>query len=110
MAKSQVPRASPASHAAIGERGRRPGEGEDFDESKNPEAATSQVKDMVRFRESSTPQMKKHFLGVTQTIWSGSGGFLDQYYGRRPANDQRNPGHTESKCFVRMFEEIANLK
>jgi hypothetical protein len=77
---------------------------------KNPEAATAQVKDMVRFRESSTPQMKQHFLGVTQTIWSGAGGFLDQYYGRKPSNDQKNPGHTESKCFLRMFEEIANLK
>ena len=77
---------------------------------KNPEAATAQVRDMVRFRESSTPQMQRHFQGVVQTIWSGSGGFLDQYYGRKPANDQRNPGHTESRCFVRMFEEIANLK
>src|SRR6266542_1855874 len=72
---------------------------------KNPEAATGQVKDMVRFRESSTPQMKQHFQGVVQTIWSGSGGFLDQYYGRMPAKDQKNPGHTEAKCFVRMFEE-----
>jgi len=77
---------------------------------KNPEAATAQVKDMVRFRESSTPQMKKHFLGVTQTIWSGAGGFLDQYYGRKPANDQKNPGHTEANCFKQMFEEIANFK
>ena len=78
---------------------------------RNPEVAEAQVDDMVRFREVSTPQMKKHFLGVTQTIWSGSGGFLDQYYGRRPpSNDQKNPDHTESKCFVRMFEEISNLK
>ena len=77
---------------------------------KNPDVAAAQVKDMVRFRESSTPQMKQHFQGVVQTIWSGSGGFLDQYYGRKPANDQKNPGHTEAKCFVRMFEEIANLK
>ena len=77
---------------------------------KNPDVAATQVKDMVRFRASSTPEMKQHFQGVVQTIWSGSGGFLDQYYGRQPANDQKNPGHTESKCFVRMFEEIANLK
>jgi hypothetical protein len=77
---------------------------------KNPEAATEQVRDMVRFRESSTPQMKQHFRGVVQTIWSGAGSFLDQYYGRKPANDHKNPGHTESKCFVRVFEEIANLK
>ena len=54
--------------------------------------------------------MKQEFQGVVQTIWSVSGGFLDQYYGRKPANDQKNPGHTESKCFARMFEEIANLK
>jgi hypothetical protein len=77
---------------------------------KNPDVAVTQMKDMVRFRESSTPQMKEHFLGVVQTIWSGSGGFLDQYYGRKPSNNQKNPDHTESKCFVRMFEEIANLK
>ena len=77
---------------------------------KNPDVAAMQVKDMVRFRESSTARMKGHFLGVAQTVWSGNGGFLDQFYGRRPANDQKNPGHTESKCFIRMFEEIATLK
>jgi hypothetical protein len=77
---------------------------------KNHEAATAQVKDMMRFRESSTPQMRQHFQGVVQTIWSGSGGFLDQFYGRKSANDQKNPGHTEANCFKRMFEEIANHK
>jgi hypothetical protein len=76
----------------------------------SPLPAATQVKDMVRFRESSTPQIKEDFQGVVPTIWSGSGGFLDQHYGRKPANDQKIPGHTESKCFVRMFEEIANLK
>jgi len=30
---------------------------------KNPDVATEQVKDMLRFRESSTPQMKQHFSG-----------------------------------------------
>jgi hypothetical protein len=77
---------------------------------KNPEVAAMQVKDMVRFRQASTPQMKKHFLGAMQTVWSGAGGFLDQFYGRRASNDQKNPGQTESKCFVRMCEEMANPK
>ena len=77
---------------------------------KNPDVAAAQVRDMARFRESSTPQMKQHFLGMVQTIWSGSGGFLDQFYGRRPATDQKTPGHTEVNCFKRMFEEIARLK
>jgi hypothetical protein len=54
--------------------------------------------------------MKQHFQGVVQTIWSGSSGFLDQYYGRRSANDQKNPGHTEANCFRKMFEEIASPK
>ena len=77
---------------------------------KNPDTAVAQVRDMVRFREASTSQMRKHFLGVVQTVWSGSGGFLDQFYGRKPANDQKNPGHTEVNCFKRVFEEITTHK
>lgn len=77
---------------------------------KNPEVAAAQVRDMARFREASAPQMRKHFLGVAQTVWSGSGGFLDEFHGRKPARDQKNPDHTESNCFKRMFEEIAKLK
>lgn len=73
---------------------------------KNPDTAAAQVRDMARFRASSTLQMKPHFKGVVQTIWSGADGFLDQFYGRQPANDSRNPAHTEANCFKRMFEEI----
>jgi hypothetical protein len=73
---------------------------------KNPESAAAQVRDMVRWRESSTSQMKLRFRGVVQTVWSGAGGFLDQYYGRKSANDEK----TESKCFQRMFEEIGKVK
>src|SRR6266850_3991920 len=57
---------------------------------KNPDTGVAQVRDMVRFREASTSQMRKHFLDVVQTVWSGSGGFLDQFYDRKPANDQKN--------------------
>ncbi len=75
---------------------------------KKPEVGVAQVTDMLRFRASSPPPMNQHFLGVVQTVWSGAGGFLDQYYGRRPGNDPRNPDHTESKCFTRTFEAMAN--
>jgi len=77
---------------------------------KNPDAATAQVRDMMRFRESSTREMKQHFQGVLQTIWSGAGGFLDEFYGRRSPRDQRNPGHTEANCFKEMFEEVGKAK
>jgi hypothetical protein len=73
---------------------------------RKPDVAEAQVQDMLRFRASSTPQMRKHFLGVMQTIWSGSNGFLDEFYGRRPARVRDNPDHTESKCFIRMFEAL----
>jgi hypothetical protein len=77
---------------------------------KNPDTAVAQARDMVRFRESSPPAMRKHFLGVVQTVWNGNSAFLDQFYGRRTSNDQKNPTHTEANCFKRMFEEIQNSK
>ena len=77
---------------------------------KNPEAAAQQVRDMARFRESSTREMRRHFQGVVQTVWSGAGGFLDEFYGRRAPREQRKPGHTEANCFRKTFEEIAHLK
>jgi len=77
---------------------------------KNPDVAAAQVRDMLHFREASPPQMRKHFLGVMQTVWSGSSGFLDEFYGRRQPRDQRNPDHTESKSFLRMCDELASQK
>jgi len=77
---------------------------------RNPDAAIAQVRNMLQFRDASARRMKDHFLGVTQTIWSGTGGFLDEFYGRRLARNQRDPDRTESKCFLRMYEEIATLK
>jgi hypothetical protein len=77
---------------------------------KNTEAAVAQVHDMIRFRSSTPPRMSKHFLGVMQTVWSGAGPFMDEFYGRRPARPQKNPEHTESKCFVRTFEAISKAE
>jgi len=79
---------------------------------RNPDAAAAQVRDMVRFREVSTPQMRSHLRGVAQTIWSGSGGFLNQFHSRTNASaaSGSGSGKTESACFVRMFEEVARFK
>jgi len=35
---------------------------------KNPDVAAMQVKDMVRFRKASTPQMQQHFLGCANSL------------------------------------------
>ncbi|MBN8246040.1 MAG: family 20 glycosylhydrolase [Verrucomicrobia bacterium] len=76
---------------------------------RTPDVAAAQVRDMVRFRETSTPQMRAHLKGVAQTIWSGAGGFLQQFQNRTNTN-VTGAGRTESACFVRMFEAVAELR
>lgn len=64
----------------------------------NAESAVEQVRDMVKFRKSATPEMKDHYLGVMQTIWSGAGQFLDNYYDTKE--------NSQVKCFKAMFQEV----
>jgi hypothetical protein len=70
-----------------------------------PENAVLQVQDMVKFREHSTPEMKDRFLGMVQTVWSGTGQFLDSFYGR---TNQKN-SNTDANCFRAMYDEIGGL-
>jgi hypothetical protein len=74
---------------------------------KNSDAAAAQVRDMVRYRGSSTAQMKRDFRGVTQTVWSGANGFLDQFYDCKPDNESKNPGDPGANGFKTMFDEVA---
>jgi len=71
---------------------------------RNPENAVLQAQDMVRFREHSSRVMKDRFMGMVQTVWSGTGQFLDSYYGRR--TDGRTD--TSVDCFKALFEEMNN--
>lgn len=70
-----------------------------------PSNAVLQAQDMVRFREHSTPVMKERFMGMVQTVWSGTGQFLDTFYGRRTEEGEDTP----VKCFRALFEEINKL-
>jgi hypothetical protein len=72
---------------------------------RNPGTAVIQAQDMVRFRKSSTPVMTERYLGIVQTIWSGAGQFLDNYYGRKPENS----GNSPVACFKALFTEIQNI-
>jgi hypothetical protein len=72
---------------------------------RNAANAVNQVQDMVKFRKSSTPEMTDRYLGMCQTIWSGAGQFLDNYYGRKPENTE-NPGDSQVGCFKALFTEI----
>jgi N-acetyl-beta-hexosaminidase len=67
--------------------------------------AVLQAQDMGRFRSSATREMKDHFLGMVQTIWSGAGQFMDNFYGRKP----ENPGNSQVNCFKSLFGEIQKM-
>ncbi len=71
-----------------------------------PENAVLQARDIVRFRASSTPEMKERFLGMVQTVWSGAGPFLDSYYGRRKDEGKNTPVN----CFKALFDEINRIQ
>jgi len=70
-----------------------------------PENAVLQVQDMVKFREHSTPEMKEKFMGMVQTVWSGTGQFLDSFYGRRKDQGKNTPVN----CFNALSDEIMRL-
>lgn len=71
---------------------------------RNPGIAIRQTQDMFRFRESVTPEMKQRFQGMMQTVWSGAGQFMDEYYGRK--TNAKAGDNTPSNCFREMFGEI----
>lgn len=70
---------------------------------RNPEVAVEQVSDMLRFRRAATPEMKDRFRGIVQTVWSGTGDFLNEFY-----NKESTDKNTPSNCFRAAFAKIAN--
>jgi N-acetyl-beta-hexosaminidase len=71
---------------------------------RNPENAVKQAQDMFRYRASVTPQMKERFQGMVQTVWSGAGQFMDEFYGRK--TDPKETKNTQANCFKALFKEI----
>lgn len=73
-----------------------------------PKIAAVQANDMARFREQSPPEMKSHFSGMMQTVWSDAGTFLDEFYGKKQNTDKSD--NTPSNCFRSLYTEILNHK
>ncbi len=77
---------------------------------RNPKNGALQVQDLVRFREHSTPVMKKRFLGIVQTVWSGPEAFLAEVDRAKAAGPGAEPKNTAGECFVAVMEEIGKQK
>jgi erythromycin esterase-like protein len=78
---------------------------------RNPSLAVLQVKDMLRFRAQSSPEMQERFMGVAETVWSNTAQFLAGYYGQplpagaMPTDPINNPWN----CFRTMYDSMAVL-
>ena len=74
---------------------------------RKPAFAVAQTRDMMHFRQSATPVMKDRFQGMMQTVWSGAGAFLDEFYGKKTNPDAGED--TQTNCFKALFGEIKRL-
>ena len=69
---------------------------------RKPDLAVKQTQDMYRFRAQATKELKDNYQGMLQTVWSGAGAFLDEFYGRKPATGPES----QTACFRALFDEI----
>ncbi len=69
---------------------------------RQPEVTMKQVDDMIRFRESSTPEMKEHFKGIIATVWTSTAHFLHSYYNPETVKD---PNMSDAITLRRLMEE-----
>ena len=69
---------------------------------RKPDLAVKQTQDMYRFRAQATKELKDKYQGMLQTVWSGAGAFLDEFYGRKPATGPES----QTACFRALFDEI----
>ena len=70
-----------------------------------------QVKDMYKFRHSSSAEMQDRFLGVIQTVWSDAETFIDGFYGKvQPKHRRHENGNgtiaEDWNCFKDVFKEM----
>lgn len=74
---------------------------------RNPEVATAQTQDMVKFRQLAKPKIRKLYRGMMQTIWTNPEAFLDEYYAGKLIVDATDK--TQTNCFKAMTAAINKL-
>ena len=76
---------------------------------RNSDLCLQQIRDMVTFRQQSSPEMAEHLQGYIHTIWSGADMFLRRYNalkaGQDPAASSRRP-YDPKRDDVRALMEV----
>lgn len=66
-----------------------------------PEVAAGQYHDMIAFQRNANPATARRYRGMMQTVWSGSGAFLDAFYSTQPVSES----HAGTvACFRQLFD------
>ena len=74
---------------------------------RTPAVAVAQTRDMVKFRRSARGSKGKRYLGIMQTVWSGTEPFLDQYYAAKLTGQTEDK--TPANCFIALVNEMKKL-
>lgn len=81
---------------------------------RTPDLGITQVNDMVKFRQESTPEMKDRFRGIVETTWSRTDYFLSGYYGKTSNSTTKAPNstmgvNTSWDCFRAIYARISSI-
>ncbi len=79
---------------------------------KDAAVAVRQLHDTLELRAGSTNEMRRHFRGMMQTVWSDADSFLREFHGERPVGRGRaedDGSETASQCFRTLYDEIEKL-
>jgi hypothetical protein len=69
--------------------------------------ALQQLKDMIEFRQGSTPEMRSRLMGIMETTWSSTERFIAGFYANAPNPPGREPNSWN--CFRALFDEVMKL-
>lgn len=72
---------------------------------KNSVSAVAQANDIIRLRQSSTPEIGSRLAGMMQTVWSGTDQFMKGFANGGKEEKSDSPGN----CFRVLFDEINKL-
>ncbi len=75
---------------------------------RTPLLAIRQLQDMISFRTESSRQMRPRFIGMVQTVWSPSPGFIRDFYSRK--QDPVRGNDTPHETFRQLFAEMGKYR
>ena len=74
-----------------------------------PDVTKQQLQMMVDFRAGATDAVKDNYQGMLHTVWTSAKNTIDQFYGRKDANNERREGNWV-EAFNALYEEVGKLE